>query len=391
MPDSEIRPADETELAAAVAAARADRTPLEIRGGGSRSALGRPVQAAHALSVINLRGITDYRPGELSLTARAGTPMDEIEAALAEAEQMLAFEPPDPRILYCTDAATPTLGGLVATGMSGPRQVVSGSCRSSLTGCRFVSGRGESVRTGGRVRKNVTGYALERLLCGSLGTLGVLTEISLRTVPRPETEATLALPGLNAEGSVAAMTVALGLPHGVSGAAREASDADGVTLLRVEGFADSVAVRVAALQAVLADAGEQSVLAAEESAARWRQLRDLAGVAEGAGAIWRVVLRPSRAPSFLQAVAEHARSWQLDLGGAAVWMRTEDRGDAGAGTIRAAAAAVGGSATLCRAQPQTRLATGAFAPQPEPVARITAGLRARFDPAGILNPGRRGG
>ena len=388
-------PTDEAALADAVREARACQMPVEIRGGGSREGHGRPVQAAQILSTAALSGIRAYRPGELSLTAAAGTPLAEVEAAAAESGQMLAFEPPDPRPLFGTADRVPTLGGAVATGLSGPRRIVAGGCRDALTGLRFVNGAGEILRTGGQVMKNVTGYALERLLCGSHGTLGVITEVSLRTAPKPETEATLVFPGLAVARAVEAMSAALGLPQAVSGAAWLPGSGEGTPrmILRVEGFRDSVRVRIAALGAALERFGGAEVVEAEESAALWRDLRDLESFASVPGAVWRVTIRPSRAAAFVAGMEPGGGSvCLLDHGGASVWVRVAEEGeDAGGAEIRRAAAECGGVVELLRASLPVRLTVEPFPPLSEPLARISARLRERFDPDGILNPGRMGG
>ena len=203
-----LAPANEAELAEIVADAAGTGTPLEIRGGGTRAGLGRPVQASKTLSTAGLSGITLYEPGALTLVAKAGTPLAEIEAALAGEGQMLPFEPMDHRALLGT-AGAPTIGGAVACGVSGPRRIQAGACRDAILGVRFVNGRGEMVKSGGRVMKNVTGYDLPKLLCGSYGTLGVLSEISFKVLPKPETEATLVRHGLSAANGIGALSAAL--------------------------------------------------------------------------------------------------------------------------------------------------------------------------------------
>ncbi|HYZ31649.1 MAG TPA: FAD-binding protein, partial [Crenalkalicoccus sp.] len=186
-----LAPATEDEIAQAVAAAAAAREPLAIEGRGSKRGLLRPVQAARTLSLRNLTGITLYRPQELVLSARAGTPLEEIQAALAERGQHLIAEPPEPGPLFGT--AGSTIGGVVAANLSGPRRITWGAMRDHVLGIRAVNGKGEVFRSGGRVLKNVTGLDLCKLLTGSHGTLGVITEVTLKVLPAPAASASIAV------------------------------------------------------------------------------------------------------------------------------------------------------------------------------------------------------
>jgi len=385
-------PADETELAQTVAEAASRRAPVEIAGGATRGGLGRPVQAEATLSTAKIRGIRLYEPGALTMVAAAGTPLAEIEAALEPEGQMLPFEPIDHRALYGT-TGEPTLGGMVAAAASGPRRISAGACRDALLGLRFVDGTGTAVANGGRVMKNVTGYDLVKLMAGSHGTLGVLTEIALKLAPRPEAEATLIRRGLSTTAGISALSAALGAPYGVSGAAHlevGAGDGQSETRVRIEGLADSVAYRAEQLGARLGAEWERAEGAS--SAALWRELSDVTPLAGRPGAVWRVSLRPGDAAS----LSEGLRAAGLeplalyDWGGGLVWLLLPEEGDAGAAEIRGRIEVLGGHATLVRAGAAIRSAIPVFQPEPEPLARIAAGIRARFDPAGILNPGRMG-
>jgi len=386
-----LTPTTDAELAAAIAEAARTATPLEIRGGGSRAGLGRPVQAGQTLSVAGIAGIRLYEPGALTLVAAAGTPVAEIEAALAAEGQRLPFEPADHRALL-GNAGEPTLGGVVACAVSGPRRVVSGACRDALLGIRFVDGRGTQVKNGGRVMKNVTGYDLVKLLCGSHGTLGVITEASFKVEPRPEVEYTLAIDGLPDAQAVAALSAALGSPFAVSGAAHlpaSAADGDPVTILRIEGMEAQAAYRGERLAERLGVFGPARRIEAEAHDAIWRRVRDVLPFAGREGAVWRVSVAPSAAPALVEAVAGVLPVEAFyDWGGGLVWLRVPEEGDAGASAIRAETQARGGHATLVRGSDALRASVPVFEPEPAPVAAFSAGLRARFDPHGVLNPGR---
>ncbi|MBF9035427.1 FAD-binding protein [Rhodobacterales bacterium HKCCE2091] len=365
-----LDPGTEAALAEAV---RDARGPLVVRGGGTRGLGG----GGEVLSVAGLSGITLYEPGALTLVAAAGTPMAEIAAALAAERQMLAFEPPDLRALLGTGGA-PTIGGAVASGASGPRRVQAGACRDSLIGVRFVDGSGRVVRNGGRVMKNVTGYDLVKLMAGSHGTLGVLTEVAFKLRPAPASMATLSLAGLDPERALAAMTAALGSPFDVTGAAH--LPGEGRTLVRIEGLGGSVDYRAGRLAAVLSAFGAVAVERDPDAvAADWAAVRDVAAFAGRPGDVWRISVRPSDGPG----VAARAGGEAIhDWGGGLVWVLVPEGTD-----LRARIGPVAGHATLVRAAPETRARLGTFHPEPAPVAALSAGLRARFDPRGILNPG----
>jgi len=386
-----LTPGDEARLAAAVGEAARLRTPLAVEGGGTRTFLGRPMQTAATLSTASLTGITLYEPAELVLSARAGTPLAEVEALLAASGQRLAFEPIDHRFISGADGK-PTIGAVAAANLSGPRRIQAGAARDSLIGVRAVTGRGDVVKSGGRVMKNVTGYDLVKFLAGSYGTLAVLSEVTFKVLPVPETEATLVVYGLADEAAVKALATALGSPHSVTGAAH--IPALGVraaeTLVRIEGFADSVATRLARLSADLAEFGAVEHLDSTGSATAWRMVRDLAALAAPAGApIWRVSVKPSDGPKVAAAVRRAFDCRVLyDWGGGLVWLAGGEGEDGGAAVIRGAVAAVGGHAALVRASDDLRNVVAVFPPLSEPLMALTNRLKAAFDPVGILNPGR---
>ncbi|MFK7943679.1 MAG: glycolate oxidase subunit GlcE [Paracoccaceae bacterium] len=387
-----LAPSDETQLAEIVAEAAAASTPLEIQGGGTRAVIGRPVQAEKTLSTAGLSGITLYEPGALTLVVKAGTPMAEVEQTLAAEGQMLGFEPPDHRGLLAIEG-TPTIGGTVAVAASGPRRIQKGACRDFMLGVRFVDGQGHVVKNGGRVMKNVTGLDLVKPMAGQFGTLGVLSEIAFKVLPAPKSTATLVFTGLSDTAAVQLMSAALGSPYDVAGAAHLPDTPDTpdgpTTLIRLEGLEQSVIYRTAELTKKLSAHGTPKV---SPSIDAWAQVRDVRPFAGTAGAVWRVSLKPTDGPVLTAVLKSKAdlKGAFYDWGGGLIWLLVPDEGDASAMAIRTETAVLGGHATLIRASAATRAAVDVFQPEPEPLARISAGLRAKFDPCGILNPGRMG-
>jgi glycolate oxidase FAD binding subunit len=315
------------------------------------------------------------------MVVQAGTPVAEVEAALAQENQRLAFEPMDHCGLIGTKGA-PTLGGVFAANVSGPRRITVGAARDFLLGVRFVDGRGVVVKNGGRVMKNVTGYDLVKLMAGSFGTLGILSEVSFKVLPRVETQASLVLHGLDVGQAVGAMSRAMGSPFEVSGAAHD--PAAGQTVLRVEGFETSVAYRVEQLKAVLkGSAPEMTVLTPSASEMFWGKQRDVAAFHGTMGDVWRVSCKPSDAPALVGKA--RAEAYLIDWAGGLIWLRMEQGRD-----VRARLGWFDGHATLVRASTQTKAQLGVFQPEAHGVAKLTAGLRARFDPKGLFNAGLMG-
>jgi glycolate oxidase FAD binding subunit len=390
-------PADEAGIAAAVADAAAAGEPLLVRGNGSKLGMLRPVQTARSLSARNLTGITLHAPKELVISARAGTMLSELEAVVAADGQHIIAEPPDLTSLLGGQTAPQTLGGVVAANLSGPRRVAWGAMRDHVMGVRAVNGGGEIIHSGGRVLKNVTGLDLCKLLTGSHGTLAVLTEITLKVLPAPETTGTLVLTGLDAARGVAALSSALGSPYGVSGAAWLPAEAaalvpalagigGSVAIMRIEDFATSVAYRLDRLRGDLG--GQGTVLEDADSRAVWRAVRDAVPLpAAPEDAIWRVSVRPSAGPGVLAALAPVGVRGFLDWGGGLVWLA----GSCDTATheaVKRAAVAGGGTWMLLRARDPLRAAVEVVPPEPAPLAAITRRVKAAFDPRGILNPGR---
>lgn len=380
-----LNPKDETELAEAIAGAGG---PLTVRGGGTRP-IGLSVEG-EVLSVAGISGVTLYEPGALTLVARAGTPVAEIEATLDAENQMLAFEPMDHRGILGT-TGEPTIGGVVAANVSGPRRVQAGACRDYLLGVRFVDARGTAIKNGGRVMKNVTGYDLVKLMAGSRGTLGVLSEVSFKVLPRPETAATVLLTGLSVPDAVKAMSVALKSPFDVSGAAHVPSGLDGepVTMIRIEGFESSVAYRAMRLKDLLTGFGAAEIErrsgddGGQGVKTGWRWVRDAEMFHVGDGDLWRISVKPTEAPAVADALPD-ARLL-LDWGGRLIWVEVAAGKD-----VRLALGGIAGHATLVRASNDTKAKLGVFQPEPGPMSALAEGLRRQFDPKGILNPGLMG-
>ncbi|MFD1796283.1 FAD-binding protein [Paracoccus aurantiacus] len=340
-----MQPETEADLAAMIRAAKA---PLRITGGGTRAL---PDEVGEPLHMAGLSGIALYEPEALTLVARAGTPLAEIEAALASEGQMLAFEP-DPR-------PGSTIGGVAATNASGPRRLSAGACRDAMLGVRFVTGDGEIVKNGGRVMKNVTGYDLVKLMAGSRGQLGAITEVALKTAPIPPVRATLRLRARDDTSAIAVMVTAMSGPFDVTGAGRLP---DGNVILRLEGLPGSVEIRAGMLRDAVAKHGDADIL---EGDADFAMLRDFA--AGATGPLWRMVLRPSDAAQMLAGLpGRHAVDW----GGALIW----------------AEAPPDWMPDLPPGARATRLrGDAASLPETDPVtARLNAGLKQKFDPRGIF-------
>ena len=371
-----MRPADEVELADML---RAATGPMRIVGGGTRTIGHLP--AGEVLQVAGLAGISLYEPGALTIVAGAGTALAEIEAVLAAEGQRLPFEVPDMRGLLGRSGVS-TIGGVVAANASGPRRIQAGACRDSLIGVRFVDGMGAVIKNGGRVMKNVTGYDLVKLMAGAHGTLGVLTEVAFKVLPRPEVQATLVSNGLTPQQAVQAMAQALGSPFEVTGAGYVA----GQVRLRIEGMAGSVAYRSGALAQLLGPGWD--VVDGAQSSTLWAELRDVTPFVGQSGAVWKVSVKPSDMPQVVALFgAEHAVA---DWGGGLIWGLVPDEGDAMAAVLRGLLARIGGHATLIRACDAMLARVPVFQPEMPGVAALTAGLRAKFDPRGILNPGLMG-
>jgi glycolate oxidase FAD binding subunit len=404
MVETVLKPRDAAEVEEAVRWALAGDKTLELVGRGTKRSIGRAAQWDATLDLSGLSGITLYEPAELVLSAKAGTSLAEIEQRVAANGQELAFEPMDYGPLLGMAAGAGTIGGALAANLSGPRRIKAGSARDHFLGVNAVSGRGEAFKSGGRVVKNVTGYDLCKLLAGSWGTLAAMTEVTIKTLPRAETEETILVLDLDETtagkvmaavmGSYADASAAAHLSRAVAARIAETIAARGaVTAFRLEGVAPSVAHRRGVLEKLIAPFGALGALGQAASREFWRSIRDVAPYAAAGPAgerdVWRISTAPSRGTEIGHTLAEEAQAEILyDWAGGLIWAALPPSGDAGAGLVRSIVAAVGGHATLVRAPAAVRAAVAVFAPEAPGLAALTRRVCAGFDPRGVLNAGR---
>jgi glycolate oxidase FAD binding subunit len=397
---------DAKDVEQAVRAALASEQPLEIIGHGSKRLIGQPMATNAVLDISALNAVTAYEPNELIITVQAGAPLADVTSLIDSKNQQFAFEPVNTsRLLGTPDIGT--IGGMISAGLAGPRRIQAGGARDHLLGAHAVSGFGDSFKAGGRVVKNVTGYDLCKLLAGSWGTLAVMTEVTLKVMPRPESERTLVLRGLDEVNANKAMTAALGSPFDVSGAAHvpysplraggsglaELGSHDAVTLLRLEGITASAVHRAASLAKILAPFGAAEIVEDAASVAIWRAVRDVEPFAANGGLgtrpVWRIVCPPASGGALGQALARETGGEVIyDWGGGLIWAALPPKPDAQAALVRQHVNAVGGHATLLRASEQVRRNVDVFHPQPGGLANLSERVRLSFDPKNILNRGR---
>ncbi len=396
------RPAADWELQFMVAGCAERRIPIEVVGSGSKRAVGRPIESGVTVTTSSLKGITLYEPSELVMSARAGTPLSLIEAELAGRGQMLAFEPIDVGPTTGGPQGSQTIGAVFATNLSGARRIQCGAARDHLLGVRGVNGRAEMFQSGGRVMKNVTGYDVARGLTGSWGTLAILTEVTFKVVPWPETAATIVFLGLPDNLAVELLCAAMAQPVEVSGAVHLQAPVaarlghqglkvmgKSVTALRLENFAGAVAGRKQRLKEALKVYGKALELDHRESLEFWGELRRLSVMPNRHTLLWRISTKPTTAPKLVAAIKRYMPAEAYyDWAGGLVWLEVPATADAGTAEIRRAAAIHGGHATLIRAEANVRASVEVFQPLSPSLERLTRELKMAFDPTGILNPGR---
>jgi glycolate oxidase FAD binding subunit len=389
----------EAEVADAVKDALADKTAVEIVSNGSKRDYGRPVSAERMLDVSALKGIIKYEPEELVFTARAATPIREIDAALAERKQMLGFEPVDWGALFGGDGGLATLAGTVATNACGARRVKAGAVRDHVIGCRFVNGSGETIKAGGHVIKNVTGFDVPKLMCGAFGTLGVLTELTLRVVPLPARTVTLAVPMPSAEAGLRALRQVAVLPVDPTGlaylpeaalkasvAARAASfgGVAGVCMIRVEGAMSALTEKLGLLRQTFA--GFDAVTFNDGvTTSLFREIGAGGLFANRATDIWRLCVPSSAAHEAIE--KSGAEFWCADWAGGMLWLALPGD-EQTAIRLRGITARLGGHATLMRASAEARAALPVFEPEPVTRAGLTRAVKAAFDPHRVFNRDR---
>ena len=388
-----LKPSTDADILEIVKWAVAEKIPLETVGHGSKQRLGRPTQTAHTLDLSGLSGVTLFEPEELILSAKAGTPLSDIQSLLNEHDQEFQFEPVDLASVYGNEPGAGTLGGLVSTNICGPRRLKSGSVRDHILGINAVSGRGEVFKSGGRVVKNVTGYDLSKGVTGAYGTLAVLTDITMKVLPKAETEQTLILTGLSDAEATGAMAEAMGSSTEVSGAAHLPAgnqEEKSRTVFRLEGFNPSVAYRIEKLAKLFGKHSKQTMLSKVDSKSLWSRIRDCQVFEQDLDkSLWRLSCVPSEGHKIVDELSKHAElDAYYDWQGGLIWLQLPIE-EATVELVRRTLAKFGGGhATLIRAKPDVRLKFSVFQPQPAPLAALSERYRDNFDPYGILNPGR---
>jgi glycolate oxidase FAD binding subunit len=399
-----LRVRDAKDVEQAVRAALASEQSLEIIGHGSKRAIGQPMMSNAVLDLSALNAVESYEPNELILTVQAGAPVADVLSLIDAKNQEFAFEPMNTASLLGTSPDAGTIGGMLASGLAGPRRIKAGGARDHLLGVTAVSGFGETYKAGGKVVKNVTGYDLCKLIAGSWGTLSVVTEATIKVMPKAESETTLVLRGLDDGAANRAMTAALGSPFDVSGAAHVPASVlqnvrdglgtlgtdHGVTLLRLEGIRASVVHRARSLAAELTSFGKADLVEDASSQPLWVSIRDVVPFAAsgpfGAWSVWRIVCPPAAGASFAQALARATDGEVIyDWGGGLIWMALPPSTDAHAGVVRARLKTIGGHASLIRAPETVRGEVHVFHPETAGLAALNARVKHGFDPKNILN------
>jgi glycolate oxidase FAD binding subunit len=396
-----LKPRDEKEVVDSIVWALANSKTLEVIGQGSKRAVGRATKTAIMLDCSTISGVELYEPEELVLSAKAATPLAEIEKQLAKHKQEFAFEPTDLGPLLGGTPDGSTIGGMVSVNLSGSRRIKAGAARDHVLGVKAVSGRGEAFKAGGRVVKNVTGYDLPKLIAGSWGTLAVMTEITLKVLPISEDETTVLTFGLSDARAIEAMMAAMGSACEVSGAAhlpqkiagritaQAVSGLNGdVTAFRLEGISSSIAYRREKLEGILKSFGSLSRLAVTESKILWRSIRDVLPFADGTqNAVWRISTTPSMGAKVGGAISA-ATGAQIfyDWAGGLLWV--EMPYETPHETAVRSALNGQGHALLIRASAAVRASTAVFGSLDSRLSNVIRDVKESFDPKRILNPGR---
>ena len=389
----------EAEVVDAVLAAVSDKRAFEIVAGGGKRAFGRPVSAKRVLDTSALSGIIKYEPEELVFSAHAATPLKEIEAALAERKQMLGFEPADWGALFGGDPGRATLAGVLGTNASGARRVKAGAVRDHVIGCRFVNGRGEAIKAGGSVIKNVTGFDLPKLMCGAFGTLGVLTEITMRVVPLPARTVAFALVMSSAEAGLRALRQAAALPidptglaylpetavkASVAGRAGSFAGAAGISVIRLEGAPNALTEKLAILRQTFSGF-DASTFNDSVTAGLFREISNGSLFVNHTTDIWRLCVPSSAAHEVVE--RSGAAFWYADWAGGLLWLGL-NADEETAKRLRALTARLGGHTTLMRASASVRQTLDVFEPEAPTRAALTRSVKAAFDPHHLFNPNR---
>lgn len=387
-------PADDREICALIREAAGTGGSFEIIGAGTKRKLGRPVSAAAFLDVSHISGVIDYQPHELVFSAKAGTPLVEIEAMLGARNQMLGFEPCDWAALFGEPTGRQTLAGAIAADVSGPRRVKHGGARDHVIGCRFINGSGELIRAGGPVIKNVTGFDVPKLMCGAFGTLGVLTELTLRVLPRPQRANTFVLRDCTAEAGLAALIRAAHIPVEATGlvymhgeALRRFHSANSVSpgqaLIRIEGSSAAITEKIEVLKQEFRSF-DLVVLDDVETRILFRRIADGA-IFDREADLWRLCVPAAAAANAVGTLDPNL--WLADWAGGLIWLQMPATAESAA-KLRRITAEFGGHASLFRASAEARREISVFQPETPVRADLTKSVKQAFDPQHLFNPGR---
>lgn len=398
-----LNPHNEKEVKDLICAAINDKKSIEVVGAGSKRNWGRPNQSSELLNLSQLSGITLYEPQELVMTASAGTPIADIREILSDNQQHLAFEPPDLSLLYGGGKDNGTLGGVVATNLSGPRRIQSGAVRDYCLGFEAISARGNEFKSGGRVVKNVTGFDLSKLLAGSFGTLAVMVSITIKILPKPEKTRTILVFGLENERGISSLSEILNGPYEINAAAHLPSEIAknssislvnssllSVTAIRLQGSSKSVMARLKEVRSLCRIYGEVEELHSHNSSYLWKEIGEIGSLLNNkSDQIWRILVAPSEGASIVKKIRRDAEcKVYFDWGGGLIWLAADQKLSGVGSTIRKVLQRTGGHATLMRGSSDLRMSTDVFQPLAPANKRLTKLIKNNFDPFGVLNPGR---